>query len=186
MQIRSYIYFAGNNFQLLSILTGVTFLEVGEEVRLAFSCYPQERNLGGVGLIKMSRDRKQRDIIPITYGSSKRALAGSLFHVNLISATCSFDPQPHICLPHEPTEVNFPDPTTPIAEPEDNNVDENENHVPRDEGNPDNNNDQEGEETIATGGKGGGATTTGSSLSLVISLCSLTVAKYIFSMELRL
>ncbi len=137
---------AGNNLQLLSILTGVTIVDVGEETRLLFSCYPQERHLGGVGLIKLSRDRKRKEILPVTTGSESRALAGSLFHVNLVSDTCSFDPQPHICLPHAPAEMDFPDPTTPVPEPEGG-----DNTVSRyEEGG-------EVEETKSASGKGGAA-----------------------------
>ena len=177
---------SGNNLQLLSILTGVTILEKGEDVKVAFSCYPQERDLGGVGLIKMSRNRKQKEIVKVTItDSDTRVLAGSLFHVNIVSPTCSFDPQPHICLPHEPTEVNFPDPTTPVAEPEES--DEDGNKVPRDEGNSEEN-EVEGSDSDDTkpASSTNGATRLMSPLTLVLLLGSLLAVKNLFSLLSKL
>ena len=167
---------SGNNLQLLSILTGVTILEKGEDTRLAFSCYPQEKDLGGVGLIKLSRNRKEKEIVKVTItDSDTRVLAGSLFHVNIVSATCSFDPQPHICLPHEPTEVNFPDPTTPVAEPEENDVDGNK--VPRDEGNSEENEVGDSDSDDRKPVSGNDATRLRSPLTLYVLLGSLLVVK---------
>ena len=180
------MFLSGNNLQLLSILTGVTILEKGEDVRVAFSCYPQERDLGGVGLIKMSRNRTNKEIVKVSItDSDTRVLAGSLFHVNIVSATCSFDPQPHICLPHEPTEVNFPDPTTPVAEPEDNDVDGNK--VPRDESNSEEN-EVEGSDSDDTKPVSGNyaATKLMSPLTSVLLLGSLLGVKNHFSFLSRL
>ncbi len=143
---------------------------MGPEVQLAFSCYPQKRNLGGVGVIKMARDRKSKEVRRVRIRQNDEvAFAGSLFHVNSVSSTCSFDPQPHICIPHEPTEVNFPDPE-PEGEGE-------ENKVPQDEGNSDNAGSvSDREETESTGGKSTASSRAPVSSS-VLSLCFLIIMK---------
>ncbi len=97
--------------ELLGVLTGVAIHEVGDPSVIAFSCYPQEKDNGGVGLIKLSGNMRDKEVIPVK-SNNKAMLAGSILHVNTIPDSCSFDPVPKICSPEPPMEVKFPEPTT--------------------------------------------------------------------------
>ena len=140
---------------------------------IAFSCYPQEKGNGGVGLIKLSGDMRHKEVVPVK-SNNKAVLAGSIFHVNRIPDTCSFDPVPQICIPHEPMEVKFPEPTTTTMK---NNVQNDKNNEVGGGGGG-----GKSEETKSASGKGNSAQHLVPKYSLVSSLviCGILLKSFVW------
>ena len=96
---------------MLGIVTGITLIEVGRETRtLVFGCYSgtQYPDVGGSGLITATSEHwSDREIRPLLRPKFKVA---SLFHVDDVARSCSFDPAPRMCILSTSTPEPEPEP----------------------------------------------------------------------------
>jgi hypothetical protein len=120
----------GEDLTVLSVITGVSIIDSGEK-SLVFGCYPQSATSGGAGLIQAMSGASNKNIDAIRFSESELLRAGSVFTVDSLPATCSFNPKPTHCIPPslvpstpepdeepEPTEETTPEEEEGTAEGE--------------------------------------------------------------------